>query len=351
MGASRIISTYSVTSTSPDSPGPAAPVGGFALPLLFALTLSISAALLFCVQPIIARMILPLLGGSPSVWNTCMVFFQSMLLGGYAYAHLATVSLGVRRQAVLQLGLLAMPLLVLPFVIPADEARSLSPDANPTGWLLAPLLTSVGLPFFVVATTAPLLQMWFAETGHPSGNDPYFLYGASNFGSMLALLGYPILMEPNLRLARQSMVWAVGYGALATLIAGLCGGSPAGTHRLAQTVDRPTIEAAAAAPAQPAADLGCTCIRPVESSFGGHNLPVHRRRRHPPPVGHPAGTLSTVVRPGLFKKRDSAALLDGSRHADGHCPAGDCDLSRGCASDFHPAALVDVLPGRDGLPR
>ena len=135
-----------------------------------------------------------------------------MLLGGYAYAHAATVTLGVRRQAVLHLGLLALPLLVLPFVITADAVRSLSPDANPTGWLLALLLTIVGLPFFVVATTAPLLQMWFAETGHPSGKDPYFLYGASNFGSMLALLGYPILMEPNLRLAQQSRVWAVGYG-------------------------------------------------------------------------------------------------------------------------------------------
>ena len=189
-----------------------------ALPVLFALTSLVSASLLFCVEPMIAKMILPLLGGSPSVWNTCMVFFQAMLLGGYAYAHGATVCLGVRRQAIVHLGLLALPLLVLPFVISEDAARSLAPDANPTVWLLGLMLASVGLPFFVVATTAPLLQMWFAESGHPSGKDPYFLYGASNFGSMLALVGYPLLMEPNLRLTQQSVVWAIGYGSLATLM-------------------------------------------------------------------------------------------------------------------------------------
>ena len=136
----------------------------------------------------------------------------------------------------------------MPFVITADAVRSLSPDANPTGWLLALLLTSVGLPFFVVATTAPLLQMWFAETGHPSGKDPYFLYGASNFGSMLALLGYPILMEPNLRLARQSMVWAVGYGMLAALTLVCAVVVLRAPRGLPRTVDRSTMEAAAGPP-------------------------------------------------------------------------------------------------------
>ena len=180
--------------------------GGIRKLALFTATLLASASLLFCVQPMIAKMILPYLGGSASVWNTCMVFFQVMLLGGYGYAHSTTVALGARRQVLLQLGLLAVPLLVLPFVISEDAVRSLSPEANPTGWLLGLLLTSVGLPFFVVATTAPLLQMWFAETGHPAGKDPYFLYGASNFGSIVALLAYPILIEPNLRLAHQSVV-------------------------------------------------------------------------------------------------------------------------------------------------
>jgi len=248
MGPSGIISTCSETRTSSVPVELAPPGGGIALPFLFALTLLVSASLLFCVQPMIAKMILPLLGGSPSVWNTCMVFFQAMLLGGYAYAHSATVSLGVRRQAVLHLGLLAVPLLVLPFVITADAVRSLSPDANPTGWLLALLLTSVGLPFFVVATTAPLLQMWFAETGHPSGKDPYFLYGASNFGSIVALLGYPVLMEPNLRLAQQSMVWAVGYGALAALTLTCAVVVLRAPRGLPRAVDRPAIVAAPGSP-------------------------------------------------------------------------------------------------------
>ena len=205
MSGSRIISSGSEASTSADPVEPAQFGGRAALPLLFALTLFVSASLLFCVQPMIAKMILPLLGGSPSVWNTCMVFFQAMLLAGYAYAHTTTVWLGVRRQVVLHLGLLSLPLLVLPFAITEGTARSLSPDGNPAGWLLGLLLVSVGLPFFFVATTAPLLQMWFAETGHPSGKDPYHLYGASNLGSLLALLGYPILMEPYLRLASQGV--------------------------------------------------------------------------------------------------------------------------------------------------
>ncbi len=245
MGSSSVVSIRSEPST-PSVPVEMAPPGaGIALPVLYALTLLVSASLLFCVQPMIAKMILPLLGGSPSVWNTCMVFFQAMLLGGYAYAHSTTVSLGVRCQAGLHLGLLAVPLLVLPFVITADAVRSLSPEANPTGWLLALLLTSVGLPFFVVATTAPLLQMWFAATGHPSGKDPYFLYAASNVGSILALLGYPILMEPNLRLAQQSVVWAFGYGMLAALTLACAAVVLRAPRGLPRMVDRPAIEGAA----------------------------------------------------------------------------------------------------------
>ncbi len=217
--------------------------GGIAISLLFAVTLFVSASLLFCVQPMIAKMILPLLGGSPAVWNTCMVFFQAMLLGGYAYAHSTTLCLGIRRHAVLHLGLLVVPLLILPFAITADAVRSLSPDVNPTGWLLVLLLTSVGLPFFVVSTTAPLLQVWFAETGHPSANDPYFLYGASNLGSLIALLSYPILMEPNLRLAQQSLAWAVGYGTLVALTLTCALVVWRAPRSLSRTVARSTFEA------------------------------------------------------------------------------------------------------------
>ncbi|HEX8199478.1 MAG TPA: fused MFS/spermidine synthase [Isosphaeraceae bacterium] len=187
------------------------------MPLLFALTLLVGAALLFSVQPMVAKMVLPLLGGAPAVWNTCMVFFQAALLAGYGYAHATASRLGVRRQAVLHVGLLLVPLALLPFGIADDAARSLGPASNPSLWLLGLLTATVGLPFFAVAATAPLLQGWFSRTGHESASDPYFLYAASNLGSMLALLSYPLALEPTLRLSQQSRFWAAGYVVLVLL--------------------------------------------------------------------------------------------------------------------------------------
>jgi hypothetical protein len=190
------------------------------LPLLFALTLSLSAVLLFSVQPMIAKGVLPLLGGAPAVWTTCMVFFQAVLLAGYVYAHAMTSRLGIRRQAALHAVLLLAPLLVLPIGVVEDTTVSLATaeGASPTRGLLGLLLLSAGLPFFAVATTAPLLQRWFAATGHRAAADPYFLYGASNLGSMAALLAYPLAIEPNIPLARQRDLWAVGYLVLVGLI-------------------------------------------------------------------------------------------------------------------------------------
>src|SRR5262249_53160718 len=156
----------------------------------FALTLFVSAALLFLVQPMVAKMVLPTLGGTPAVWNTCMVFFQATLLAGYAYAHATTAWLGVRRQALLHLALLLCPLALCPLPVPPlGLAAGWEPpaDGNPVFWLLGLLLVSVGLPFFVLATSGPLLQKWFAGTGHPGAADPYYLYAASNLGSLLAL--------------------------------------------------------------------------------------------------------------------------------------------------------------------
>ncbi len=199
--------------------GLAATSGTPGIPLLFSLTLFLGASLLFCVQPMIARMILPLLGGSPSVWNTCMVFFQAALLAGYAYAHAIAARCGVRRQTVVHAALLLLPLLTLPIVVREETIGSLLTLGNPTLWLLGLLTATVGLPFFVVATTAPLLQTWFARTGHPSGRDPYFLYASSNLGSMLALLGYPLVIEPNFRVAEQSRLWGIGYVFLVFLTA------------------------------------------------------------------------------------------------------------------------------------
>jgi hypothetical protein len=184
---------------------------------LYALTICASAALLFLVQPMFARMVLPLLGGSPAVWNTAMVFFQAALLAGYAYAHAGAARLGVRRQAALHLVVLLLPLAVLPIAIPSGWTPPT--QGNPSLWLLGLMAVAVGLPFFAVSATSPLLQRWFAATGHRQASDPYFLYAASNVGSMLALLAYPVVVEPHLRLAEQSRLWMWGYGLVVILIA------------------------------------------------------------------------------------------------------------------------------------
>lgn len=195
------------------------PLAALPLLLLFAFTLFTSATLLFLVQPMVGKLLLPMLGGTPAVWNTCMVFFQALLLAGYGYAHITTTWLGARRQALLHVGILLLPFLTLGFTI--DRGLLDYGEGSPIPGLLLVLLISVGLPFFVVSTSAPLLQKWFAATGHPAAQDPYFLYGASNLGSMLALFGYPAVVEPLLTLDQQRMLWRIGYGFLVLLTA-LC---------------------------------------------------------------------------------------------------------------------------------
>ncbi len=189
--------------------------------LVFALTLFGSATLLFMVEPMVGKMMLPLLGGTPAVWNTCMVFYQAVLLAGYAYAHATTAWLGARKQAALHLAVLVVPFVFFlvhgPLAI--NKEMIAGHEDNPIPALLLVLTLSVGMPLFVVSTTAPLLQHWFSRTAHPSARDPYFLYGASNLGSMLALLGYPAVVEPHLKLAEQRFDWAVGYGILIALVA------------------------------------------------------------------------------------------------------------------------------------
>jgi len=187
--------------------------------LLFALTLFVSATLLFLVEPMFAKMALPLLGGTPAVWNTCMMFFQAALLAGYAYAHLLTSYARPSRQIPIHLALVAVALVSLPITI----ARGWSPprDANPTLWLLLLLTVSVGLPFFVISTSAPVLQKWFSGTSHPAAKDPYFLYAASNLGSIVGLLGYLVVMEPHFTLSQQERIWTGGYVGLIVLV-GAC---------------------------------------------------------------------------------------------------------------------------------
>ncbi|MHB8770636.1 MAG: fused MFS/spermidine synthase [Syntrophales bacterium] len=200
----------------------AVPSLGASLPALFSLTLFVSAALLFFVELMIAKLILPLLGGTPAVWNTCVLFYQAVLLMGYGYAHIAGTRAGDARQAALHLAILAAASFVLPIAIPGQWAPAA--EGSPVGELLLLLAITVGPPFFVLSATAPLLQRWFARTGHPSAGDPYFLYSASNLGSMVALIGYPLWVEPHLRLAEQSWLWSVGYGVIVLLTA-LCAGA------------------------------------------------------------------------------------------------------------------------------
>ncbi|OGW22091.1 MAG: hypothetical protein A2X55_08375 [Nitrospirae bacterium GWB2_47_37] len=185
------------------------------MPVVFALTLFVSAGMLFLVEPMIGKMILPLLGGTPAVWNTCMMFFQVLLLAGYCYAHIIAGRMTVKRQIIVHIAVLAFAFLVLPVGISRQWISY--GETHPIVTVFVMLLFSVGLPFFAVSASAPLLQKWFSATAHPSAKDPYFLYSASNAGSMLALVSYPILIEPRLSLVKQSQWWSLGYVILAVL--------------------------------------------------------------------------------------------------------------------------------------
>lgn len=204
-------------SAAPAASPPAAPRTGGAVLAVYTVAVFLSAFLLFLVQPLFGKMVLPLLGGSPAVWNTCMLFFQAALLGGYLYAHLTSSRLTVRRQATVHLAALALAALALPVSV-----RGAAPEggAAPIPWLLGLMAVTVGVPFLVLSGTGPILQRWFSRSGHAHAADPYHLYAASNLGSALALLAYPLLMEPRMRLAGQSAAWTAGYLLLALLIAG-----------------------------------------------------------------------------------------------------------------------------------
>ena len=192
-------------------------LGGISMLFFYTIAIFVSAALLFVVQPMFARMILPHMGGAPSVWNTAMMFYQAMLLAGYAWAHFSIQRLGVRRQAIVQLILLAGAFVFLPLAIPQGWE---APGANPTWPLVGLMFVSLGAPFFVISSTSPVVQRWFASTGHPASSDPYFLYAASNVGSLLALAAYPFLVEPFVGLSAQSRLWTMGYAGLGAAMVG-----------------------------------------------------------------------------------------------------------------------------------
>src|SRR5689334_64159 len=190
--------------------------------LLFGVTIFVSSALLFSIQPMIAKMLLPLLGGTPAVWNTCMLFFQAVLLAGYAYALLVS-RWPLRRQLIAQLALLCLAFVSLPIGLSASWINSVPHTGDPSLWLLACLAATVGLPFFIISSNSPLLQKWFSRTASESARDPYFLYAASNVGSLISLLAYPVVLEPLFPLRAQSRLWTIVYAVMVLLI---------GTHAL-----------------------------------------------------------------------------------------------------------------------
>ena len=183
--------------------------------LAFSLTIFWGACLLFLVQPLIARFILPWFGGGPAVWTTCMLFFQVLLLGGYAYAHFSISRLSPRRQVITHLSLLALAVLLLP-ITPGDQWKP-ADGSHAAGHILLLLLACLGLPYLVLAATGPLLQAWFSKAN--PGASPYRLYALSNIGSLLALLAYPFVLEPQLSRQDQAGWWSLGLVLYAGLAA------------------------------------------------------------------------------------------------------------------------------------
>jgi hypothetical protein len=181
--------------------------------------LFLGSFLLFLIEPWQGRLLLPLLGGTPAVWNACMLFFQAALLLGYGYAHLLATRFTVKRQLLIHALVMLLPFALLPLGLPSHLLRSPLLSDSPLTWLFQALTFSSGPLFFVLSTTSPLLQSWFARA---SDRDPYRLYAAGNLGSLLALIGYPLLIEPNLRLSQQASVMTGAYVLLVVLI-GLAG--------------------------------------------------------------------------------------------------------------------------------
>ena len=188
---------------------------------LFAVTVFTSALLVFFVQPMVGKLLLPLLGGAPAVWNTSMAFFQAALLLGYGYAHLLQRLKSFRAQVIVHGVLLGLAALTLPLGI--TDAFGLPDPEHPILWMLGVMIVSIGAPFAILSATAPLVQAWFALTANPdpaTGRppEPYALYAASNLGSLLSLVAYPVVVEPLTQLTDQRMGWSLGYGVLVVLI-------------------------------------------------------------------------------------------------------------------------------------
>ena len=264
--------------------------------VVYTAAIFVSALLLFSVQPLFTKMVLPRLGGSPAVWSVAMVFFQSLLLGGYGYAHYL---MQIRNRAIpvaIHLVLLTVALLGLPLSIAGGWGEP--PTSGYAFWLLGLFAVSIGLPFFALAANNPLLQAWFVRTGHPNGPDPYFLYASSNIGSFLALLSYPVLLEPMFTLRTQNLIWTGGYGLLIVLIAAcavLMLRSPVMTaaETRAEDADSP------APSVDPAGALDFPRRGAVGPADRGDRAYFHRRRRGPAAVGAAAVAVSPDLGAGV----------------------------------------------------
>ncbi len=204
------MSTATLSSAAPTAAfGKPATEAGPGTLWLYTLTMLLSALLLFSIQPMFAKMVLPVLGGSPSVWAVALAFFQGALLAGYCYAHALIRLLPAKLTGLLHLGFCLIAFLALPIALP--ESWQEPPLGDAYLWQFGLFAVAIGLPFMAVAANAPLLQAWFARTGHAQSADPYFLYAASNLGSFFALLGYPLVLEPMFGVKALSGFWMLGY--------------------------------------------------------------------------------------------------------------------------------------------
>lgn len=206
-----------------------------ATPALFVLAAFTGAALIFFVQPMVAKLVLPLLGGSPGVWNASMAFFQAALLVGYGYAHLLQRLPNVRAQALVHIGVLVVAGLILPLRITTLLGEPSSD--TPALWLIGVLLISIGAPFAALSATAPLVQAWHARVFRGERGEPYALYAASNFGSLIALLAYPAIVEPTVTLVGQRVGWSVGYAVFVLLMASLAWSAARNAAPVARSAD------------------------------------------------------------------------------------------------------------------
>ncbi len=272
---------------------------------VYAAAIFLSAALLFAVQPMFTKMVLPRLGGTPAVWSVAMVFFQAVLLAGYAYAHALTSYLPGRRSIIVHLVVMGAATLFLPLAIAGWWGRPPA-DATAAIWLLGLFAVSIGLPFFALSANGPLLQAWFARTDHPAAANPYFLYAASNIGSFLALLSYPFAMEPLTTLGQQRWGWAVLFFVLIALIA-WCGVLMLRSARTGRRVENRGIVRARTGLARCRA-LGRARRRSFRAADFGHLAHLDRHRGRAVHVGDPARALSRHIRDRVFDQADPAAM-------------------------------------------